>query len=150
MKITNEGNWCGEQVRDPEAFVFSLQSNGRLNRKMKFDILKEKENEVFMLHCNSKEDLFSIGSTDIMIKRFNNKLECYCQQLSFNYEDKEKTLTGIEGLDNPIPIKRIYVIEMEETEETIQLRKQQEEKEREEEHQKLQLKTNEIKEELST
>ena len=109
---------------------------------MKIDIKKEDCNWAFSLF---KKDiaLFSIGKGDILIMKENYKNECYWEQKSFNYpEGKEDILIGKTG-SNEFTVKRIIVIQMEETKESKQIKEEKMKKQIEEENKKL--KENEIK-----
>jgi hypothetical protein len=52
-------SWETEAIYDPNAFVFSLKSNGRINGMMKFGI-KDKT-KAFILNDSNNDWLFLIG-----------------------------------------------------------------------------------------
>ena len=59
-------------IIDKKACVFSLRSNGRLNKPTKFKILKEYENQAFCLEddgTKDSDDLFKVGDDDIQIQK---------------------------------------------------------------------------------
>ncbi|EMD45435.1 Hypothetical protein EHI5A_115730 [Entamoeba histolytica KU27] len=96
-------------ILDPNAFVFSLESKGRLKEMMKFDI--NEYHEAFYYdtqYYNFALFVFGTGR-DISVCKEIYKTESYCSQWSFNYK----------GISNPfcgkcrfIP-QRIIVIEVE-------------------------------------
>ena len=67
-------------ITDSKSFVFSLESNGRLNGMKKFNI--KKPEEAFYLYNKSDDYLFSIGECDIVIYKKGNGKH-YCHQDSF-------------------------------------------------------------------
>ena len=104
--------WKGSNITDANAFVFSLKSNGRLKYPTKFDIKSEEIGWAFTLYKQEWELLFIIGGGDICIKKDNYKTECYCHQLSFNYQGVRNVLVGKEGRENTFEVKRIQVWQM--------------------------------------
>ncbi|EKE39367.1 hypothetical protein ENUP19_0370G0020 [Entamoeba nuttalli] len=85
----------GDYVYDPNAFLFSLESNERLKGMMKFTIKNPKY--AFCLDDQSDDRLFSFGygygfGNDITIYKEDYKTESYCKQWSFNYN----------GINNPL------------------------------------------------
>ncbi|BFU25503.1 trichohyalin, putative [Entamoeba histolytica] len=96
----------GDYIYDSKSFVFSLESNGRIEGMKKFDI--EQPQYAFLL-CNKSDDyLFVFGLGDIDVYKENNKTESYCKQYSFEYEGITNALCG-KLYFTP---KRIIVIEM--------------------------------------
>lgn len=107
----------GRNTNDPNAFVFSLQSQGRLRGMMKFPILLD--NEAAYLYPKDIGWLISIGSDggkkgldDITIM----KSDCQtvhpgngCCQQSFNYYGHQNALCG----QNWFKIQRFLVFTME-------------------------------------
>ncbi|BFU26698.1 predicted protein [Entamoeba histolytica] len=97
-------------INDSKSFVFSLESNGRIEGMMKFDI-KEPQH-AFGLFNQSDNCLFQFGYCgDIFVYKENNKTESYCIQDSFEYEGISNALCGNEWPNHFTP-KRIIVIEM--------------------------------------
>ncbi|BFU25907.1 trichohyalin, putative [Entamoeba histolytica] len=95
-------------INDSQSFVFSLESNGRIEGMKKFDI---KESEyAFGLYNKSDDCLFVFGNgDDICVCKENNKTESRCsQQDSFEYEGISNALCGKKYFTP----KRIIVIEM--------------------------------------
>ncbi|BFU22821.1 trichohyalin, putative [Entamoeba histolytica] len=82
----------GECINDSKSFVFSLESNGRIEGMKKFDIKK--------------------STIDIAVFKENDKTKSYCCQYSFEYEGIKSALCGKEYPNNYFTPKRIIVIEM--------------------------------------
>ena len=110
-----------KRVRDEHAFVFNLESNGRHEGPMKFDIKKEKWYGAFYLFPDWNDVLFDCGY-DIRIKKENFKSKSYCWQNEnsrFDYRGVEKALVQnpydgkIDWENRPtFTPKRIIVIQM--------------------------------------
>ncbi|BFU21855.1 trichohyalin, putative [Entamoeba histolytica] len=98
-----------EWLYDSHSFVFSLESKGRLERMMKFDI-KEPRN-AFCLFNQTTNCLFAFGGNDIFVRKENYKTLSSCYQYSFEYEGIENALCGKQFPECFTP-KRIIVIEM--------------------------------------
>ncbi|BFU25321.1 predicted protein [Entamoeba histolytica] len=99
----------GYYIYDSQSFVFSLESNGRIEGMKKFDI-KQPE-DAFCLYNQSHDFLFAFGGNDICVYKEDNKTESYCYQDSFEYEGITKALCGKQHPERFTP-KRIIVIEM--------------------------------------
>ncbi|BFU22935.1 predicted protein [Entamoeba histolytica] len=103
-----------EWINDSQSFVFSLDSNGRMEGMKKFDI--KEPGHAFWL-CNQSYDiLFGFGGDgkylkDIVVYKENTKTESYCNQRSFEYKGIRNSLCGKEFPEHFTP-KRIIVIEM--------------------------------------
>ncbi|BFU22101.1 TLD, putative [Entamoeba histolytica] len=107
-KIDKVGEW----INDSKSFVFSLESNGRMERMMKFDIKDPRY--AFILHNQSDDCLFIFGYFgygDFGVFKENDKTESYCSQYSFEYEGISNALCGKQYPERFTP-KRIIVIEM--------------------------------------
>ena len=116
--IKQNNVWVGERIEDENAFIFSLRSNGRLHRPMKFDLIKENKDIVFSLFNSYSEMLFGIGGeSDIVVMKKNYKNECRCIQNAFDYKGYENVLIGKSGIEKPWTVQRIRVYQMYETEE---------------------------------
>ena len=111
----------GYAIEDPNAFVFSLNSNGRMNRMMKFNI--ENETKALMLNDSNDSDrnwLFLIGrsekwnikKSDICVYKKSNKSLSYCRNNNFNYGNIENALIGRDDQQNNFIPKRFVVIQM--------------------------------------
>ncbi|BFU23339.1 predicted protein [Entamoeba histolytica] len=97
--------YCG-YINDSKSFVFSLESNGRIEGMMKYDI--EIPQHAFYLHNQSMNWSFAFGS-DIVVGKENKKTKSYCsQQHSYEYDGIENALCGKQHFTP----KRIIVIEM--------------------------------------
>ncbi|BFU26557.1 predicted protein [Entamoeba histolytica] len=97
-------------INDSKSFVFSLESNGRIEGMMKFDI--KQPQFAFYLHNQSCDCLFGFGNGhDIRVCKENDKTKSWCEQCSFEYKGISNTLCGKLYPDRFTP-KRIIVIEM--------------------------------------
>ena len=93
-------------INDPNAFVFSLRSNGRINGMMKFNITQSQY--AFNLPSRSNPGLFSMGSgMDICVSKIRGTGN-YCSRGSFDYHGLTNALCG----GNNFTPKRITVIKM--------------------------------------
>ncbi|EDR27209.1 hypothetical protein EDI_045730 [Entamoeba dispar SAW760] len=102
MKIDNVG--C--RINDSNAFVFSLESNGRIQEMMKFDI--KDPQYAFGLYNQLDGGLFEFGGNDIYVCKENNKTKSCCKQSSFEYKGISNVLCGRQCFTP----ERIIVIEM--------------------------------------
>ncbi|BFU20937.1 trichohyalin, putative [Entamoeba histolytica] len=94
-------------IYDSHSFVFSLESKGRNEGMMKFDI--KQPQYAFYLYHRADNYLFAFGSgADIIVYKENYKTWSFCGQRSFEYEGISNALCGKEYF---MP-KRIIVIEM--------------------------------------
>ena len=106
-------------IRDENAFIFNLESNGRHKAPMKFDILKENCNAAFELLSDDCGWLFHCGNDNILICKEDDKSEscCYQNQNSwFDYRGVEKALVQNPCVndddENCFTPKRFIVIQM--------------------------------------
>ena len=104
---------------DNEMILFSLQSNGRSDIPMSFEIQEDKIGNAFWLFPKEEERLFVVGGCDISIGKENSKDKCWCYQYSFHYHSMKQILVGKEGPQNPFTVKRILVFQMYETDEQM-------------------------------
>ena len=111
--ITQAINKIDEWIDDENAFVFSLKSNGRLEKPMMFEIQDENWHGA-MVYNDNDDMLIHLGSCgQISLKKEEKKEDSYCNQnLSFDYQvngviDKH-TLCG----EFHFVPKRIVVIQM--------------------------------------
>ncbi|GAB1221882.1 hypothetical protein ENUP19_0085G0105 [Entamoeba nuttalli] len=96
-----------ERIYDSKLFVFSLESKGRIEGMLKFDI--EQPQYAFTLYGQSRNWLCKFGSNDIWVfKDNNNKEKSDCRQSSFEYKGIRNVLCGGEQFTP----KRIVVIQM--------------------------------------
>ena len=105
-KIYSKPKW--EKISDENAFIFTFKDD----KLMKFDIKKDKTNDVFWLWDNSYDILFKIGFIDIIIGK-QNKESSICQNdyCQFDYKENKNALIGKTGTDS-CKQKRILVIQM--------------------------------------
>ena len=118
-KIDEVSEWIDEKIKDENAFVFNLESNGRHEGPMKFDIKKEKSKHTFFLFPDYYDCLFQCGNCNILIKKENKKSESRCEQDNFSYFDYrgvEKALVQNPNEDaydeKYFTLKRFIVIQM--------------------------------------
>ena len=105
------GKWVGESVCDPNAFIFSLQSNGRLHEPTQFPIKENKKESAFILYDKTSDFLFAVGSgKDILVMKQNNRHQCYCNQAGYDYGVYKNVLTGKNN--EPFVVRRICVYQM--------------------------------------
>ncbi|BFU22165.1 trichohyalin, putative [Entamoeba histolytica] len=95
-----------DYIYDSKSFLFSLESNGRIERMKKFDI--KRPQCAFCLFNQSDDLLFSFGWRDICVYKENYKTISYCYPWSFEYKGIENALCG----NHDFTPKRIIVIEM--------------------------------------
>ncbi|BFU21979.1 trichohyalin, putative [Entamoeba histolytica] len=109
--INSKIDEVGYYIYDSQSFVFSLESNGRIEGMKKFDI--EIPQHAFCLFNQSDDRLFEFGHgySDILVYKENNKTYSYCNQYSFEYEGISNALCGKEWPNYFTP-KRIIVIEL--------------------------------------
>ena len=95
---------------DNKSFEFNLQSNGRLEKPMKFEIKELKEGG-YKLFKPSDNRLISLG--DIALNKANRKNQSKCSQNEeyFDYHRIENALYGKTKYEN-FTSKRILVIQM--------------------------------------
>ncbi|BFU20573.1 trichohyalin, putative [Entamoeba histolytica] len=96
-------------ISDSKSFLFSLESNGRIEGMMKFDI--EQSQYAFWLFNQSHNCLFEFGLGDICVCKENDKTKSFCKQHSFSYKGITNALCGKQH-PNSFTTKRIIVIEM--------------------------------------
>ncbi|BFU25482.1 trichohyalin, putative [Entamoeba histolytica] len=95
-----------DYIYDSKSFVFSLESNERNGKMMKFDI--KQTQSAFSLFSQSDIHLFAFGLDDILVYKESIKAMSSCCQYSFEYEGIPNALCG----NQRFTPKRIIVIEM--------------------------------------
>ena len=95
-------------INDPKSFLFSLESKGRIQGMMKFDI--KQQQHAFYLYNQLSNCLFGFGY-DIYIGKENNKIYSCCKQSSYEYKGITNALCGKQYPEFFTP-QRIIVIEM--------------------------------------
>ncbi|BFU19495.1 trichohyalin, putative [Entamoeba histolytica] len=99
----------GYFINDSKSFVFSLESNGRIEEMKKFDI--KYPQRAFWLFDQSYVCLFAFGLSDICVYKEKAKTISRCKQYAFDYKGISNALCGKSHPDHFTP-KRIIVIEM--------------------------------------
>ena len=94
-------------ICDRKAFVFSVRSNGRFNTMIRFPITQKEY--AFSLFSPSDERLFTVGESDICLKKENTRQTSFCYPWSFNYNAIPSPLCG----DSQFDPKRFIVITLE-------------------------------------
>ena len=96
---------------DKKAFLFSLESNGRMNQPMKFEIIDVRSG--YQLSSELDDEFISLGGNAIVLKKGNKRHESFCIQNEedFNYHGIRKALCGKSGLFNTFVLKRLRVIQ---------------------------------------
>ena len=106
-------DWKGKMIHDPKSCVFSLYSNERIQKPMKFNIKQGYENWAFQLYQKEWGALFSVGSgNDICVKKQERSNKCYCKQASFDYHGIENALIGGNQQKMGFCLQRILVYQM--------------------------------------
>ena len=95
---------CGYLKTDNKSFEFNLESNGRLNHSMKFEI-KDSEVSGFILFVKSDDNMIYLRN--IMLWKENKKKQSHCRQNEdrFDYHGIEKALCGKERWNHPFTPK---------------------------------------------
>ena len=93
-------------LTDWSAFLFSLESNGRLDGMKKFTI--KDMLFAFCLFNKSSHRLFKFGRADINIFKKGSGYKHSCEQCAFYYGGNQNTLCGTETFE----LKRFIVIQM--------------------------------------
>ena len=105
-----------EFIVDQHAFVFNLESNGRHEGPMKFNIKKEECDGALYLYPDDDYWLFACGNLDIVIWKEYMKSESHCYQNKdsyFDYEDVENALVvNPQGYSKCFTPKQFIVIQM--------------------------------------
>ena len=103
-----EEEYVNMMCADEQSFLFNIQSNGRLQKMMKFEIVNVTVG--YNLYDKSADELIILGGTLMLYKKklikFNS---CYQDDDDFLYHGIENALTGEEGAFVPV---RILVIQM--------------------------------------
>ena len=106
--------WKGNNIYDEKSFTFSLKSNRRSQKPIKFIIKSNKKQMAFGLYKNNDWNLFNLGG-DIFIRKKNHCNQCICYANAYRYNEQRNILTGKIGKENPFTVKRIQVYQMSET-----------------------------------
>ena len=92
-------------INDSNSFLFSLQSNGRLQGMTKFEITQSQY--AFYMSNQMNHVLFKFGN-DLNVYTANMKSSSYCDQQSFNYHGYNHALCG----NQTFTPKRFVVFQM--------------------------------------
>ena len=112
-QVVENYNWKKKST-DTKSFEFNLESNGRLNQPMKFEIINLKEGGYCLYEESGCNTLIELGN--ICLKKENEKHLSFCfrNEENFDYHGIYKALCGrtyLFGDENFTP-KRILVIQM--------------------------------------
>ena len=111
--LQSEITGYGTTIRDENAFLFSLTSNGRMNGMMKFEIKKNCVGRAFKMWDD--EDLCSFGfnSSDVFVKKSDRKSESYVKyDRTFDFQGINTGLTSSSTGHTNFTPNRIVVIQM--------------------------------------
>ena len=100
---------------DNKSFHFNLESNGRLQQPMKFEI-KDLKYGGYTLYEKSDYGLIFLGDIGLFKEDYKNKSHCYQYEDRFDYHGIKNALCGKEPDENGwmyFTQKRILVIQME-------------------------------------
>ena len=101
---------------DNKSFEFNLQSNGRLQHPMKFEI-KDLNKGGYYLHEKSSDFLIVLGDIGLFKENWKNKSLCFQSESWFDYHGIKKALPGKTNSwrndEQYFTPKRILVIQME-------------------------------------
>ena len=92
-----------------DSFHFNIQSNGRLSKMMKFDILERKCS--CKIYKEVENQLIDIGELTLYKENFKNYSHYHQYSTNFNYHGIENALTGLKYA-SPMEIDRIVVFTM--------------------------------------
>ena len=97
---------------DDKSFVFSLQSNNRIEYPIKCEILNTTNG--YKLFDESDNRLIAFGSNAILLRKYEMRKQSYCDQKNdlFNYHNISSVLIGKEYPNWLFKPKRILVIQM--------------------------------------
>ncbi|BFU24423.1 predicted protein [Entamoeba histolytica] len=98
-----------DYINDSKSFLFSLESTGRIEGMMKFDI--KQPQHAFGVWNQTNNCLFEFGGNDIIVCKENDKTKSSCKQSSFEYNGMSNALCG-KQLPECFTPKRFIVIEM--------------------------------------
>ena len=105
-----------ECIKDPQSFLFSLKSNGRLKGMMKFESIEEGGAEITLFkHDDPDENWSSIinfGYGDFEIWRYPIREKSRCNWSSHPDYDFHRIEYPLRGTDLWFTPKRFYVIQM--------------------------------------
>ena len=104
-RVCKDREWSGFINIDPNAFIFSLYSNGRINYPMKFPIKKLKEGG-YCLCSNAYNGLIEIGNIFLRKQNVDYKHSC-CLFDTFDYHGIHGALCG----SSNFAMKRFIVIQ---------------------------------------
>ena len=105
----------GDFINDPNAFIFSLQSNRRINGMKKYPKIRNDSNSFIVWNnTNTGGGLFGFGKgKDICVYQGNRKSESYCLQYSYNYSGETNSLCSNGGREKTkFTPRRFIVIQM--------------------------------------
>ena len=112
---SEENNFYPLIYFDPNVFLFSLRSNGRLEKPTRFDFKKQEYMPTIAIGTKYESMLISFGIKDIIIPKKQYREYTMCEQNFFDYQDYENVF--VRQRDEEIfTVKRFQVYQMYETE----------------------------------
>ena len=127
-------------IVDPNAFVFTLKSNGRVNKMERYELPVDHKQRSFSLFKPEMKLLFQFGCGDISIFKEDYRESCFCSPNSFvyytqtnsnnqqiNYQHDISILVG-KRENQPFVVKHFSVFQMKETHPQMRLFYQQKRK----------------------
>ena len=112
-RISNHFDYVAPKATDNETFLFNIQSNGRLNEPMKFEI----KNRLFggmYIRCETHPILIQLGC--ISLSKENVEGDSKCIELSdrFDFHGIDNAICGKSSRNNKcFTLKRLLIIQME-------------------------------------
>ena len=100
---------------DLNCFLFSLRSNKRLKQPITFPINQQYSNHSFSIYSPLEYTLFSFGKNDIVIRKYNERMNSSCFQSSFNYHELKDVFIPQKQTETFFTVKRIQLYQMIET-----------------------------------
>ena len=113
-----------QQETDDKSFEFNLESNGRLNGMMKFDIRDQKMGG-YQIYYQFSYELIKLGDIVLYKNDYRNQSYCCENENNFEYQGIGNALCGKPKYFTPL---RIQVIQMEMTEEQKRIEQEKEKK----------------------
>ena len=90
-KIENIMKMRGSEVSgtgntDPNCFIFTLDTDGRSDKVLKFKPKDKSGSEIFRLFDQEGMIMFMVGEKDVFMFKRDNWVRSFCDQISFDYQ----------------------------------------------------------------